>query len=106
MGERGNKADGKSSGLAAFPVLGGADTFFRLPKNAAAVLEKLGADRCERDPMGVAVEETNANFFLQLSDLRAQGRLGDVKKVSGPPEVQGLTDGVEVAEMTEFHSGQ
>jgi hypothetical protein len=45
------------------------------------------------------VEEFDAEFFLQLPDLLAQGRLADVQPYSRPAEMEFLGDGDEVAQV-------
>jgi len=50
-----------------------------------------------------AVEQRHAQLFLQLLDLVRQGRLRHVQALGGPGEVEGLRDGVEVAQVAQFH---
>jgi hypothetical protein len=54
------------------------------------------------DGVGGAVEETDAQLLLQLPDLSAQRRLGDVQPFCGPGEVPVLGDGQEVPQAAQF----
>ncbi len=50
-------------------------------------------------------QQNHAQFVLQLLDLPAQRRLGDVQAFGGAGEVQGFTQHLEIAQMTQFHDG-
>jgi hypothetical protein len=51
-----------------------------------------------------AVQEHHAELGLELADLLAHCRLGDVEPLRRAPEVKLLGDGDEVAEMSQFHA--
>jgi hypothetical protein len=74
-----------------------------LYEDAPRLVEHRGAGVGERDAAMVAVEQPDAQLRLELAHLLADGRLGDVQALGGPPEVQFFCDGHEVAEMPEFH---
>ncbi len=52
-----------------------------------------------------ALQQNHAQFIFQLLDLPAQWRLGDVQANGGAGEVEGLTQHLEIAQMTQFHDG-
>ena len=52
-----------------------------------------------------AFEQDHPQFVLQLLDLPAQRRLGDVQAFGGAGEVEGFTQHLEIAQMTQFHDG-
>src|SRR3954453_18643874 len=72
-------------------------------QHAARLLEQCSARRGQRDAAVRAVEEPDAELVLELADLLADGRLGDVEPLPGAAEVQLFGDGDEVPEMAEFH---
>src|SRR3954469_15351498 len=72
-------------------------------QDAARLLEQHNARRGQRDAAVRAVEEPDAELVLELADLLADGRLGDVEPLPGAAEVQLFGDGDEVPEMAEFH---
>src|SRR5690349_4117451 len=49
------------------------------------------------------VQEHHAELGLELADLLAHRRLGDVQPLCRAAEMQLLGDGDEVAEMSQFH---
>ena len=52
-----------------------------------------------------AFQQHHAQFILQLLDLPAQWRLGDVQAFGCAGEVEGFTQHLEIAKMTQFHDG-
>ena len=54
----------------------------------------------------VAYEEPHTQLLFQLMDLAAEGWLRNVQPLSSLTEVEGVSDGDKVADMTEFHSGR
>lgn len=56
------------------------------------------------DAMVVADEEVEPKLALELADLPAQRRLGDVEPLGSAAEVQLVGNGNEVAEMPELHT--
>jgi hypothetical protein len=59
----------------------------------------------ELDAARAAHEQLGAHLLLEVADLPAERRLGDVQPRGRPPEVQLLGDGHEVAEVAELHAG-
>jgi hypothetical protein len=55
--------------------------------------------------LAAAVEQGRTQLVLQLLDLVRQRRLRDVQALRRAGEVQRLGDGVEVAEVAQFHGG-
>ena len=49
------------------------------------------------------LQQQHPEFILQLLDLPAQGRLGDVQAFGGPGEIEGLAQHLEIAQVTQFH---
>ncbi len=50
-------------------------------------------------------QQDHTQFIFQLLDLPAQRRLGDVQANGGAGEVEGFTQHLEIAQMTQFHIG-
>lgn len=53
---------------------------------------ELFASFCQTDAAGHAGEELNSDFFLELSDLHADGGLGNVQALCSSSERPGLCD--------------
>ncbi len=51
------------------------------------------------------LKQNDAQFILQLLDLPAQRRLGDVQAFGRAGEVEGLPQHLEIAQVTQFHDG-
>ena len=49
------------------------------------------------------VEDLDAELILELLDHRAERRLGDLTKVSGPPEVAELIQSLDILELLYIH---
>ncbi len=52
-----------------------------------------------------ALQQNHPQLILQLLDLPAQRRLGDVQAFCCAGEVEGLTQHLKIAQMTQFHDG-
>ena len=50
-------------------------------------------------------KQDHAQLVLQLLDLPAQWRLGDVQAFGGAGEVEGFPQHLEIAQVTQFHNG-
>lgn len=48
-------------------------------------------------------EQLHPEFLLQLLDLSAQWRLGNVQQLGGAGEVEGLSQHLKVPQVTQFH---
>nr|WP_228782432.1 hypothetical protein [Nocardia abscessus] len=59
-----------------------------------------------RDRAAATVEQWQAEFALQLTDLRAEPRLGQVQPGRRAGEVRLLGHGDEVAKLPQFHNYQ
>ena len=57
----------------------------------------------QRGAPAVAVEQRHAELGLELADLLADARLGEVQAVGGAAEVKLLGDGDERAQLPQFH---
>jgi hypothetical protein len=55
------------------------------------------------DFFAAAVEQLDTELFFELADLVRQRRLGDVQAFGGACEIQGFGDGIEVADVAQFH---
>jgi len=53
-------------------------------------------------PAGVS-HQRHAEFFLELADLRGQGRLADEAGLGGAAEVLVVGEGDEIAQVAEIH---
>src|ERR687891_2497217 len=53
-------------------------------------------------PLG-AVQEPHSQLLLELANLLADRRLGDMQPLRGPAEMQLLRDRLEVPEVPKFH---
>jgi len=76
---------------------------FQFTKDGVSSRKKRLAKLGEPDGAAEAVEETRAEFILQLEDLLGKRRLGYVRLFRGAAERAGLSHGAEVAELVEFH---
>lgn len=79
---------------------------FELVDDALGVVEEKFAGGGDGDVAFVSLEEFFAEFVLELHDLLAEGRLGDVTALGGAAEVFRLGDGEEVAELVNFHDSR
>ncbi|MNS86056.1 hypothetical protein D3C72_1199410 [compost metagenome] len=50
-----------------------------------------------------AIEQRHAHLFLELADLARQRRLGHVQQGCRPRHIEFLRDGLEIAQVPEFH---
>jgi len=53
--------------------------------------------------LGVAIEQADADFLLQLLDRQGQGRLRDVHRLGGSRDGARLGHGDEVTDLTQSH---
>ncbi|MNV11132.1 hypothetical protein D3C71_1016840 [compost metagenome] len=56
--------------------------------------------------LGVAAEQADADFLLQLLDRQGQGRLGNERGLRGGRDRAGLGHGDEVTDLTQGHHGK
>ena len=54
--------------------------------------------------VAVALQEFDADFLFQLTDLHPQGGLGNMEPFRRAPEVQLLGGGHEIPQMAQFHA--
>jgi hypothetical protein len=60
----------------------------------------------QHDARARPLEERDADFLLELTNMPTQGRLRDMQSLRSPCEVQLLGDGDEGAQMAEVHRGR
>lgn len=70
-------------------------------QHAQRLGEERLAGRGQRRAPGVALEEAGADLVLEAADLAAEGRLGEVERCRGPPEVEVLGHDGEAAHEPE-----
>ena len=74
-----------------------------LQENDGGLIEDATSD-CRRDDGLVAtVKDLDPEFILELLDHRAERRLGHLTKVSGPPKVAELIQGLYILELLYIH---
>jgi D-threo-aldose 1-dehydrogenase len=73
----------------------------RVAQQGACLGQEDAAVGGQPDALLAAFEEGQAQVLLQLGDLPAERRLGDVQLLGGAADVFGLGDGDEVAELTQ-----
>jgi len=56
--------------------------------------------------LGVAAEQADADFLLQLLDGQGQGRLGNERGLRGGRDRAGLGHGNEVTDLAQGHHGK
>src|SRR5262249_51239608 len=99
----GREADVELADLAPSGALRGAHGALRLCEYLTHLVgERLPGGRDLDAPLR-ALEERDAGFLLELSDLLAERRLRDAEAPRGAPEVQLLRYGEEVAQVAELH---
>jgi hypothetical protein len=86
-------------------ALGRAPRALRLGERQACFREEGEAGGGELHAARDAREERRADVALEVADLPAQRRLGDVQARRRAAEVQLLGDGDEVAQVAELHGG-
>jgi hypothetical protein len=69
------------------------------------VFENLFACRGQQDIARGALYQSNAEFFLQLFELRGQGGLTDETGFGGATEMAGIGECYEITQITEIHAG-
>jgi len=75
----------------------------RILKQPSAPFEKAPAGRGQFDFMTVSLEQLNSDIFFQQANLRAERRLGQMKKFGCTPEIEFFGNSDEVPRVTEFH---
>ena len=76
---------------------------FRAQKDSASFGEEDAPGFSELNGVGAAGEQVDAEFIFEVTDLAAEGWLGDVEARGGACDVLFLSDGHEVAQVTQFH---
>ena len=84
---------------AAFGVVHGRQNQVRLTQELVTLMG-------ERHALGVAIEQADADFLLQLLDGQGQGRLGNERGLRGGGDRAGLGNGDEMADLTQGHHGR
>ena len=101
--EGGGVADAELAAFALGEGLDGLHGLLGAEEDGAGFAEEEMAGFGEGDRFGGAAEEFDAKFFLEIADLAAEGRLGDVEALGGAGDVLFLGHDDEVAEVPEFH---
>lgn len=73
----------------------------RVPQQGRGLGEEDAAVRGEAQALLAALEQGQAQVLLQLGDLPAQWRLGDVQAIGGPADVFLLGHGHEIAKLSQ-----
>jgi hypothetical protein len=77
---------------------------FRGPLEDGARLDEEDATGVgESNRPGLALEERKREFVLEVPDLAAEARLGDMEAGGRPGDILLLGDGHEVTQMADFH---
>jgi hypothetical protein len=80
------------------------DPILERAEHGARLGEKRRAGFGEPDSSRKALEELDAGFVLEVSDLEAQRRSGNTKPLRGAAEVAFFRRGYEIPEMSELHT--
>ena len=72
-------------------------------ENKVCLTQELMALVGQGHALGVAVEQVDADFLLQLLDRQGQGRLGDKRRLRGGGDRTGLGHGNKVPDLTQGH---
>ena len=81
------------------------DGILGAPQDSAGFGEECPARLGEADGVGAVLEESDAEFVLQVADLPAERRLRYMQARRGAGDVLIFRDGHEVAQVTQFHEG-
>ena len=101
---RGRKADAQPGLFAQADAPGVvADLAQLLEQHIGVLIEKPPGFGQPQGP--TALQQDYPQFILQLLDLPAQGRLGDVQAFGGAGEVEGLAQHLKITQVTQFHDG-
>jgi len=94
-------ADGEPADRAAGKI---AAEFPQLPcvgQQRPRLSEERAAFGVEMNPLLCPFEQGDAELFLELHDLPAQGRLRDVQRLGGAADIAGFGDGNEIADLAQ-----
>jgi hypothetical protein len=81
------------------------DDFLAGLEDAPGAFDDLLARRGERDPLGRAFDQLDAQVALELLELRGERRLADETALGGTAEVARVGHGDEVTQVLEFEVG-
>ena len=99
---RRRKADAQPGFLALADAPGGVADLAQLFEQHTGMLIEKPSGLCQ--PQGpAALQQHHPQFVLQLLDLPAQRRLGDMQAFGSSGEVEGLAQHLEIAQVTQFH---
>jgi hypothetical protein len=99
----GNKSNREGYALPARDPARSSSIIVRILKQPSAPFEKAPAGRGQLDFMTVSLEQLNSDIFFQQANLRAERRLGQMKKFGCTPEIEFFGNRDEVPRVTEFH---
>jgi hypothetical protein len=92
-------ADLEPAGFAAFDAARVGDGLIELRQDGARVIKEAPAGVGQFNAPAIAPEKGDAEVFLEVLDLPAERRLGEIQAECGPAEVQFLSDRHEIAEL-------
>lgn len=98
------QADIDDAGRTGTDGAGAPDGFAGLLQDVERLHEEVGARPRQRHATGRPFEQRGADLCLEITDLLAQGRLGDTEARGGGGEAEMPGDGREVAKVPEFHT--
>ena len=102
-GQGRNRAEPQAAGEGIAVGLGVVTDRIGLVDHPARHRHHLGAHRGNLDPAVGALEQRDAELFLELAHLPAQGRLTDVTGLGGAAEMAEIGDRDDVAEIAQVH---
>ena len=94
-------SDGPAQGILSIGHI--AASRFEFAKNSAGPGQESLAEFSEAHGTAEAVEETGAEFVLELADLLGKRRLGNMGEAGGAAEAARIGDCAEVTELVDFH---
>ena len=97
--ERGDDAQGQCAHQGVAAVAGEIDEVASGRQNVLAPPHDLGADLCQHDLAGPALDQFDTQTLLKIANLHGQRRLGDRAGLRGAAEVPVLGQGIEIAEL-------
>ena len=103
IGGGGDNAEAQSADETGFGLAGALFGIGGRVEDITRFGEEDAAGKGEFDLTRGALEQGNAEVFLQGTDLGAEGGLGDVKFLGGAAEIEFLGKGGEVAKVSQFH---
>ena len=104
-GEGGDGADAEDFSIGGALVLEDVEEFFAGAEDGFGVFEGDAAGFGEDEGFVLAVEEVEAEAFLEAAELGAEGRLGNFEVFGGAGEATFVGDGAEVAEVVVVEEG-